>query len=227
MLWQGMDGAIDDKQIVTVDIVLLTHHEGRLTAGLVRREASPFEDRLALIGGYVHADEDDTAELTAVRVLRQKTGLKGFFIEQLGAFTGRNRDPRGWSVSVAYLALIPYSRLRDGLSAGTVRLELTPADGVHDLPFDHDKIFRAAVERLHGRRGYSPLPVRLIDEPFTLNELQRVFESVPGAARVDKRAFQKKLEGMDLVVPAVGRRTDTDGRQAPLYRRKGGAVALD
>jgi 8-oxo-dGTP diphosphatase len=216
---------MDRKQIVTVDIVLLTLHEGRLTAGLVRRENPPFEGRLALIGGYVRAAEDNTAEVTAMQVLRRKTGLKGFFIEQLGAYSGRDRDPRGWSVSIAYLALIPFSRLRGPLSSGEARMELTPLEEVHDLPFDHDKIFKAAVERLHGRRGFSPLPARLIEEPFTLNELQRVFDAVPGAERLDRRAFQKKLEGMDLVAQTAGRKTDIDGRQAPLYRLKRGALA--
>ncbi len=222
-----MSGAVDDKQIVTVDIVLLTHHEGRLTAGLVRRDAAPFEDRVALIGGYIRATEDDTAEVAAMRVLRRKTGLKGFFIEQLGAYSGRQRDPRGWSISVAYLALVPFSRLRGPLASGEARLELVPVGEVRDLPFDHDRIFKAAVERLHGRRGFSPLPARLLDEPFTLGELQRVFESVPGAVRLDRRGFQKKLEGMDLVAPTAGKKTDIDGRQAQQFRLKRGALALE
>jgi 8-oxo-dGTP diphosphatase len=222
-----MGAPIDDKQIVTVDIVLLTQREGRLMAGLVRREQPPFEGRLALIGGYARAAEDDSAEATALRVLRQKTGLKGFFIEQLGAYTGRDRDPRGWSVSIAYLTLIRFSRLEGPLSSGEARLELTPAEEVHGLPFDHDRILKAAIERLQGRRGYSPLPARLLDEPFTLAELQRTFEGVPGAPRLDRRAFQKKLDAMDLVTPAPGRRPGPDGRPAQLYRLKRSVLAGD
>ena len=216
----------DDKQIVTVDVVLLTLHEGRLAAGLVRRANPPFAGQLALIGGYVHAEEDGGADDTAARVLREKTGLKGFFLEQLATFSGPDRDPRGWSLSVAYLALTPYSRLV-GLLAKDERLQLVPVDALPELPFDHGRIVKAALERLSGKGAYSTLPVRLIDQPFTLTELQKVYEVALGLQRLDKSSFRRKLNEMDLVEPTDSRRTDTGGRQAQLYRLKPGALLFD
>jgi ADP-ribose pyrophosphatase YjhB (NUDIX family) len=217
---------LDDKQIVTVDVVLLTAKDGRLAAGLVRREAAPFKGRLALIGGYVHADEDESTEATAARVLRQKTGLEGFFLEQLATFSGPSRDPRGWSVSVAYLALTPYARLEPVL-ARDPRLKVEPVETAKNLPFDHDAILGAALARLRGKGAYSTLPARLIDEPFTLTELQHVYEIALGVRRIDKSSFRRKLNELDLVEPAEGRRTDTGGRQAQLYRLKPGALVFD
>lgn len=221
-----MEGPVDDRQIVTVDVVLLTLHQGRLAVGLVRRENPPFAGRLALIGGHVHAAEDATADATAVRVLREKTGLQGFFLEQLATFSGRERDPRGWSVSVAYLALTPHSRLARPL-AHDERLQLAPVEALPDLPFDHGRIVSAAVERLRGKGAYSTLPARLIDAPFTLTELQKVYEVALGAPRLDKSSFRRKLTEMDLIEPTGSRRTDTGGRQAQLYRLKPGALLFD
>lgn len=214
---------MDAKQILTVDIVLLTLVEGRLAVGLVRREAPPFENELALIGGFVRTDEDDSTDATAARVLREKTGLEGFFLEQLATFSGRHRDPRGWSASVAYLALTPHGRLRDVLSVDT-RLILAPLDEAGPLPFDHDCILEAAVERLRGKGAYSTLPAQLIDQPFTLTELQKVYEVALGLERLDKSSFRRKLSEMDIIEEAPGRRTDTGGRQAQLYRLRSGAM---
>lgn len=221
-----MSSAADHKQIVTVDVVLLTLLQGRLAAGLIARENPPFKGRQALIGGYVHAAEDGGAEATARRVLRQKTALEGFFLEQLATFSGPDRDPRGWSVSVAYMALTPFSRLA-GPAGGDGRLKLVPVDALPDLPFDHGRILAAALERLRGKGAYSTLPARLIDEPFTLTELQKVYEVALGAQRLDKSSFRRKLNEMDLIEAADSRRTDTGGRQAQLYRLKPGALLFD
>jgi len=221
-----MDRVADDKQIVTVDVVLLTLHQGRLAAGLIHRENPPFEGRLALIGGYVRAGEDDNADATATRVLLEKTGLGGFFLEQLGTFSGRDRDPRGWSASIAYLALTPHARLAEPLAADD-RLKLLPVDDIADLPFDHGRIVAAAIERLRGKGAYSTLPARLIAEPFTLSELQKVYEVSLGVDRLDKSSFRRKLNELDLVDEVAGRRTDTGGRQAHLYRLKPGALVFD
>ncbi len=217
---------MSDKQIVTVDVVVLTVNERRLAVGLVKREAAPFKGRLALIGGYVRADEDQSTDDTAARVLRQKTGLEGFYLEQLATFSGAARDPRGWSISVAYLALTPYSRLEPVLATDR-RLKVEPVEAAKDLPFDHDAILEAALARLRGKGAYSILPARLIDEPFTLSELQHVYEIALGGSRIDKSSFRRKLVEMDLLEPAEGRRTDTGGRQAQLYQLRPGATVFD
>lgn len=207
----------DHKQIVTADVVLLTVVEGRLSVGLIRRENEPFKGSGALIGGYVHADKDRDTDATATRVLRQKTGLEGFFIEQLSTFSGPHRDPRGWSVSVAYLALTPLERLTDTLGDGSP-VSLVPVDAAHDLPFDHADILAAAVGRLSSKGAYSTLPARLLPEIFTLSELQATYQIALGVGRIDKSSFRRKLNELALIEPVEGMRAETGGRQAQLYR---------
>ena len=209
----------NDRQIVTVDVVLVTISVGRLLVGLVEREAAPFEGRTALIGGYVRADQDVDTEATAMRVLAQKTGLTGFFLEQLATFSGRQRDPRGWSVSVVYLALTPYQALINALGPEPSVL-LRPVEEVGELPFDHNVIVRVAVERLRGKGAYSTLPARLLPEEFTLGELQEVYRIALGVPRIDKSSFRRKLTELSLLEPVEGKFAETGGRRAQLYRLK-------
>jgi ADP-ribose pyrophosphatase YjhB (NUDIX family) len=218
---------LDDKQIVTVDVVLLTVIAGRLHVGLLQRSQPPFAGQLALVGGYVHASEDDSAEHTAHRVLKEKTGLQGMFIEQLATFSGPHRDPRGWSLSVAYFALVPYARLESTLGPEP-RLRFTPAESAcAGLPFDHSEIVRAALDRLRGKGAYSTLPARLLPDAFTLSDLQQTYEIALGVPRIDKSSFRRKLNELDLLEPVDGERAETGGRQAQLYRLKGGRLTFD
>ena len=211
-----------DRQIVTVDVVLLSVRGGRLVVALQPRAHEPFEGRPALVGGYVHAGEDADTYAAAARVLQAKAGLQGFRMEQLATFSGPSRDPRGWSVSVAYLALTPLSRL-----PGDAGVELRPVEEARGLAFDHDAIVEAARERLRGKGAYSTLPAGFLEETFTLGELQEVYRIALGQPRIDKSSFRRKLMELRLVEPAEGRRVDTGGRQAQLYRLSPGVSVFD
>lgn len=58
----------------------------------------------------MHVDEDASVDAAVTRVLRQKAHLEGIPVEQLHVFSGE-RDPRDWSVSVAFLALCSRDRI--------------------------------------------------------------------------------------------------------------------
>ena len=207
-----------ERPIVTVDVVLLTLLEGQLQVALLTRSTEPFKARAALIGGYVHTDEDVDAEQAVRRILQAKAGLKGLFIEQLRTFAGRDRDPRGWSVSIAYFAVVPHGVLRDMATRG---LELHAADALPRLPFDHSAIIASALERLRGKGAYSTIPARLLPDVFTMSELQQVYEIVMGE-QLDQSAFRRKIADLDLLEEVVGekRQTATARRPTTLYRLK-------
>src|SRR6185503_6323614 len=89
---------------VTVDLALLTASRGKLHAVLVRRTEHPDRGRWSLPGGFVRMDE--SLDRAAVRVLRDKAGLEGVFLEQLYTFGEPDRDPRTRVITVAYYALV-------------------------------------------------------------------------------------------------------------------------
>jgi 8-oxo-dGTP diphosphatase len=216
------------RPIVTVDAALFTILDGALHLALIERPAEPFRGRLALIGGYIHPADDQDIAAAAHRVIRDKAGLRGIFIEQLASFGGARRDPRGWSVSVAYYALVPTTKLAASDGAGALRL--TPVANLPELPFDHAAIVAAALARLRNKSSYSSLPTFLLPEEFSFPELKAVYETTMETT-INDSAFRRKIGDMKIIeeVPD-GRSAATAQRKRPaqLYRRKGeGLVEFD
>jgi 8-oxo-dGTP diphosphatase len=201
--------------ICTVDVVLLTLSDDGLSVALLKRDREPYEGVDALPGGYIHADEDVNGQAAALRVLKAKTGIDAPYLEELAAFSGAARDPRGWSVSLAYFALVPHDVIA---AAGHPGLTLVGVDRLLHLPFDHGAIVGAAVQRLRGKSQYSSLPCFLVGELFTLPQLQRVYEALMGEP-LNKVSFRRKMAEMDVLEPVEGQ-TDNPGpsRPAQLYR---------
>lgn len=203
--------------ICTVDVVLLTLREDGLKVALLRRDHEPFKGVNALPGGYIHIDEDMDAQDAALRVLKEKTGITVPYLEQLATFSGPARDPRGWSISVVYYALVPFEVIE---RAGHPAVKLISVDRPPQLPFDHRAILEAAVARLRGKSQYSSLPCFLAGDTFTLPQLQHVYEVLMGEP-LNKVSFRRKMTEMDMLEPVEGA-FDAAGahRPAQLYRLK-------
>lgn len=203
--------------ICTVDVVLLTLGDDGLSVALLKREREPYQGVAALPGGYIHTDEDMNGYDAALRVLKNKTAIVPPYLEQLATFSGAARDPRGWSVSLAYYALVPFSVIA---KAGHPGVKLVSVDRLHTLPFDHTSIVDTAVERLRSKSQYSSLPCFLAGELFTLPQLQRVYEALMGEP-LNKVSFRRKMAEMDVLDPVEGQ-TDAPSasRPAQLYRLK-------
>lgn len=185
--------------ICTVDVVLLTLKDDALHVVLHRRQHEPFAAAVALPGGYIHAQEDKTAWDAAARVLRDKTGIASPYLEQLATYAGVDRDPRGWSVSIAYYALVSSDVLnveRDGVV-------LAPVNRLPKLPFDHKNIIELALARVRSKSQYSSLPIYLCAEHITLPRLQAVYEAVLGEA-INKVSFRRKMDEMGILEPVEG-----------------------
>jgi 8-oxo-dGTP diphosphatase len=202
------------RPILTVDIVVLTLQDGELRVVLQRRDRAPFAGRRALIGGYVHPEEDRSATGAAERVLRDKAGLKVRLLEQLMIFSGVDRDPRGWSASAAYYGLSP---AEDVAKATGAALEIVALGEAGGLPFDHDAILAKARERWRRRGVYSSLPAFLLPPAFTLSALRSAYEKVLGRSLNDS-AFRRKIDELRLVAPVAGAASKATARPAQLYR---------
>jgi 8-oxo-dGTP diphosphatase len=203
-----------DALICTVDVVLLTLRDGQLEVLLLTREREPFAGGLALPGGYVHPQEDQDCEDAARRVLAHKLGLSSPYLEQLASFSGPARDPRGWSISVAYVALVPppTTPLPFGQWRAVQRLP--------QLPFDHGRIVAAAVERVRNKSQYSSLPVHLCPDTFTLPDLHAVYEALMGEP-INPVSFRRKMDELAIIEAIPGaKRADGPHRPAQLFRVK-------
>lgn len=91
---------------VTCDVVAFTMRADDLAVLLIQRKDDPFKGQWALPGGFV--DENESLERAAARELQEETHLTNLRMEQLGAFGDPGRDPRGHTVTVAYIAFLAH-----------------------------------------------------------------------------------------------------------------------
>ena len=218
---------------VTVDLVVLTVRDSRLSALLIRRGEEPYAGRTALPGGFVRPAE--SLGQAARRELAEETGLADLpvHLEQLATYGTVDRDPRMRVVSVAYLALAPDlpapTAGGDAADAHWVAVadvlpELFPAaqvqtDGHPPFAFDHARILADGVERARAKLEYTPLAAAFCPPEFTVGELRRVYEAVWGVT-LDPRNFHRKVTGTPgYVRPAGGTTTRQGGRPAQLFTR--------
>lgn len=199
---------------VTVDLVLMTVHDGRLAVLLQRRSEGPHRGEWALPGGFVGAAEslDDAAQ----RILADKAGMTGGWLEQLYSFGDPARDPRMRVVTIAYFALLPAHRLRDAL-AGRADLVLAPLDARPGLAFDHRSIVDHAAARLRGKVDYAPIAFALLPSRFTLRALQQVHEAILGTP-LNKPAFRRRMLDKGWIEGTGEREEGGAFRPAELYR---------
>jgi ADP-ribose pyrophosphatase YjhB (NUDIX family) len=223
-MFPAMNSSEDSYQrpIVSVDFAIFALTTAGLEVLLARRAADPFAGDWALPGGWIHVDEDDDLEAAARRVLGDKTGIATPYLEQVGVFGSAARDPRGWSLSVTYMALISPDAvtLRQGGNVTDVAWSPINGDAVAEpLAFDHSVILKAAIARLRSKVEYSTLAAHLLPEAFTLGELQAVYERIL-ARSLDKSAFRKRMAEVDFIEPIEGEMRRASNRPAQLYRLK-------
>lgn len=181
----------------TVDVVIFTLLDDRLQVLLVQRSESadePFPGRWALPGGFVDVQLDADLAACAERKLREKAGIASPYLEQLGSWGSASRDPRGWSSTHVYFALVPAQEVSLVHGANTAGVAWFDVDAVLRRPklaFDHADILRAGLERLRGKVEYTSLPAFLLAEPFTLPQLQHAYEVILGRP-VDKSGFRTR-----------------------------------
>lgn len=213
-----------ERPLTTVDVVIFSVLEGVLNVLLVKRpaaESEPFAGMWALPGGFVDVARDESLEACALRKLREKAGIAAPYLEQVGSWGNAKRDPRGWSTSHVYFALLAADELAPmpGGNASDVRWVQVESFRVKEkLAFDHHELLKAAVNRLRNKVEYTSLPAFLLGAEFTLTDLQRVYEIVLDRP-LEKKAFRTRMLSVELLEP-VARFKEGANRPAQLYRLK-------
>lgn len=206
--------------LVSVDIAVFSVHEEALQVLLVRRAQEPEAGRWALPGAVLDPSLDRDLEAAARRALRNKIRVDLRHLEQLGAFSGGDRDPRGWSIAVSFYALLPFDRVDAVVGDRIEALEWVDAIRPrHRLAFDHRAQLEAATRALRGKVEHQALPLHLLPDRFTLTELQRTCEAVLGRS-LDKSAFRRRLKASEDLLEVPGEFETGRQRPAQLYRAR-------
>lgn len=207
-----------EKPSFSVDLVIFTTYEDCLQVLLVKRAEAPFKGRWALPGGLLEPGRDNAIEGCALRRLVEKTGVEAPYLEQLKTYGSCDRDPRGWTATTVYFALIASELVRPRANQETVRWTPIQGEGVScELAFDHARILADAVERLRSKLEYTHIAVHLLPKEFTLPELQRIYEMILQQP-LDKSSFRRRVAQADMLEEIPGKLRDGSGRPAQVYR---------
>lgn len=132
------------RPAVTTDCVVMTKEDTPQVL-LIERGLEPYKGCWAFPGGFMNMDE--TTEQCAIRELEEETGMKVTELQQIGAYSKVDRDPRGRTITVAYLIVVdaPVAVIGQDDAA---KAQWFPIDALPPLAFDHEDIMKDAINMI-------------------------------------------------------------------------------
>lgn len=131
------------RPAVTADCIVITT-DATPKVLLIQRANEPYKGCWAFPGGFMEMDE--TLEECAIRELKEETGLivMNDDIIPIGTFSKVDRDPRGRTISQAFLTFVdePINVIAQDDAANAKWWSL---DELPTLAFDHDEIMKNAI----------------------------------------------------------------------------------
>ena len=155
---RNYDPNIFSRPSAAVDNVIYTIFDGALHVLLVKRDNHPFMDHWSLVGGFVDLENDFNLESTAKRKLEEKTGVKTPYLEQFYTIGNKDRDPRCWSITSVYFALIPVENIKLQVGKGAKDIKwakILKGTIKEKMAFDHSKIIQECTQRLKNKVLYT------------------------------------------------------------------------
>jgi len=199
---------------IAVDCIIFGFDGEHLKLLLIQRGFEPEKGKWSLMGGFVKPDED--FERAAERVLKQLTGLKGVYMEQLEAFGDPHRDSMERTVSVAYFALIDIHQYEKQLN-NDYHAEWFSLHKIPQLIFDHREMIEKARQKLQYKAALHPILFELLPEKFTIPQLHDLYEGIYNTT-LDKRNFSRKVLSTKLLVKQKEKERENSKKGAFYYK---------
>lgn len=202
--------------------------EGELQVLQALRAGEPFKGRWALPGGVLRIDLDADLGAACQRVAQERLGIDLPGARLQTAVGGKDRDPRApWALSIVFRSAVLAGQVPVSPGKRVSELRWTPATQAtadRRLAFDHAQIISQALESLRAEVSDLRFAPGLLQEPFTLGELQAASEVVLGRG-LDKASFRRKIDVAGVVEPVEGEMRTGAFRPAQLYRMASVAAA--
>ena len=218
---------------VSVDCAIFGFHDNQLKVLLIRFKNT---DLWALPGGYIRIEED--MDEAASRILKERTAVEDIFLEQFYTFGQRERVdpsvqqkildaidvpllPDAWIsrrfVSVGYYALVDFTKVIPTIDMSSDACDWCSLDELPPLMFDHSLIIEKALQTLRSRLDHGLIGPNLLPDSFTMQELQRLYETILGK-KLLRANFQRKILSLGIL-ERMEKRYSGRAHKAPyLYR---------
>jgi 8-oxo-dGTP diphosphatase len=222
---------------LSIDCVIFGFHNQELKVLLSKL---PSTDLWAVQGGFIRQTED--IDDAARRILEERTGLTGIFLEQFHVFGKVNRASLDFLkqaftsisdkveieaipfltkrfVSIGYYSLVDFGRVVPVPGISYERSEWFDIQKLPKLGLDHAEMIQKALEILRHSLNDALVGFNLMPETFTMNELQKLYETILGN-EISRNNFQRKI--LDLnVLERLEKKFTGGAHKAPyLYRFK-------
>ena len=128
-----------ETPLLTVDAVIKYEIDKLI---LIRRKNPPFKGFDALPGGFV--DIGETVEDACVREALEETNINVKIKKLIGVYSDPDRDPRGHTVTIAYLCEPLTNKEKPKAQDDAAALKIVPLSKVPSLKlaFDHMEIIK-------------------------------------------------------------------------------------
>ena len=218
---------------VSIDTVIFSFHNDKLKVLLLRFGNTP---HFTLPGGYIKKEED--LDDAALRILQERTGLKNIYLEQFYT-TGNNArhkdaivqemlkhlagslPPGNWFeqrfISVCYYALIDETKVTPKTEPFISEFKWFDIQKIPRLLYDHNLIIKKALSRLQADLDQKLVGFNLMNETFTMGELQKLYEAVYQKKLV-RTNFQRKMLSLNVLERLEKQYTGKAHKAPYLYR---------
>ena len=220
-------------QGLAIDAVIFGFHDHQLKVLLMRYNKTGV---VALPGGFIHKTEN--LNHAAIRIVCERTGLKDIYLEQFYVFGDQGRsdpqpmknilaannikhDDNHWLlqrfISIGYYALVDFTKVVPKPDSIFDSCDWYDIADIPQLMQDHNMIVQKALESLRTDLDNKLIAFNLMQEEFTLGDLQILYETI-----LDKKllrpAFQRKMLSLGILERVAKKWTGAAHKAPYLYR---------
>lgn len=217
---------------ISIDCVIFGFHDGQLKVLLLK---------IANLGGwglpagFIYKEEH--IDVSAQRILSERTGLHDIFLQQFYVFgdpnrcdnnitkiafenTGTKAPANNWLLqrflTIGYYALVDFKAVNATYDLFSEDCEWHDIDNLPNLAMDHSNIIQQALFTLRIQLRYEPVGYNLLTDKFTMPELQKLYETILGK-KLDRRNFQRKMLSYNILKRLKQRRQGVAHKAPYLY----------
>lgn len=205
---------VQQKILVAVDCIIFGFDSESLKLLLFKRKVEPLSGCWSLIGAFIR--NDLSISDGAKQILLESTGLENVYLEELKTYGDIDRDPGRRVISIGYFSLIRIDEFNKKI-VEQYDARWFDLNEIPELILDHGKMVEDAILKLRSRARHQPIGFNLLPEYFTIQDLQKLYESIY-QKELDSRNFRKKIISFDILTKTENKDKSGSKKGAFLYK---------
>lgn len=204
------------RQILSINICIFSLNSNKLSVLLVKKKKEPYSNTWSL--PEVGLINKESCEQTIYREIKNNFGFENFTPHLTGVYSDPKRDKRFRNISLAYYTIVDENNTNlEESKKRNIEADWFEIDQIPDLAFDNKEVLINSIELLKDKLYDIPFISKYIKQPFTLTNLQSLYESVLDT-KLDKRNFRRKLLTLNCLVDTGRKNTKDSHKKSSLFK---------